>query len=548
MAPPENANLSYCSSGAIKKKTIFSVIVMLFLIVRWFNMLDMLTVPLLDPVVLANGTSNDKNDSGVVRQDYYNISKQRLLDPAALANNETTSNTTSSYYTDDDKNHSSVALRRRQPIVYIAGRYTGPEKQKGDGGIIDELHLSVRSACYATARLHRSNSTTSTNSTTNNSTTQVQISEKRLDFVIFISEADYDICTNSSAAAMDLDHKCDYSIVERSCRDELPTATFEYVALDAQILNLWREHAGVVSFGHHSTWYGYTKLWLPVLLGNNDYSSALFVDTDTIWNRPPSILFDELHRFNSTQVIGASSLMGKLTQSFSFANRITSGVLLMDLEKIRRNLDWIGIVKHSIVSNRGGIGTDEPIPNGYNMSDHCEKAHAWGKYSKPVCVVVPQTEYDGCNNTSRPCWHADVGDQEIFSNIFSNFNPELLYLIDGGGTATPRRLPSKHQHQCIKMGPFKDKLIQCKGSTLIHAPQVPNLWQRVTKEKGFLPDELLAGILPSVVYVSVNWFRVHIKNITVVGMDGIDKGSDLQGDLTPDELIKRILGQNRSAW
>lgn len=395
---------------------------------------------------------------------------------------------TTSYITNNNNSSKSTETpNRSSAIVYIAGRVsakkTKAKKERGDEDIIEQLHLSVRSVCHAT---------------TISSSSSITPSMLMLNFVFFVSETDYDVCTTNATHS----DQCDYSIIENSCRDELPGATFNYVALDNKILSLWKEHTGIVSFGHHSTWYGYTKLWLPILL--NDYSNILFVDTDTIWNHPPSLIFDELRHFNSSQVIGATSIVNrpKHNQSKSFPNRVTSGVLLIDLEKIRQTLNWVGILKESIVSNRGGIGVGEAIPDNYNRSTYCDDFH-WGKFSQPLCLSVPEldSKYEGCDTSLRTCWHATEGDQEFLSNIVSFFHPELLY-----------ELPE--EHQCIKMGQILGGDIgRCKNSTLIHAPQIGRVWSE--KKDNILNDEELANALPPAVYESVHWFRVHIKNMTI---------------------------------
>eukprot|EP00804_Cyclotella_cryptica_P029430 CCRYP_013355-RA/>CCRYP_013355-RA protein AED:0.09 eAED:0.09 QI:123/1/1/1/0/0/2/514/239 len=163
-------------------------------------------------------------------------------------------------------------------IVYIAGR--NPDGG-GDRSIIDQLHISVLSACRTT----------------------MQENKTALSFAFFISVLDHMKCTHSSNHS----DACDYYRVEQSCHRLLPEAKFHYFALDEKILNMWKEHSGIVSFAHHSTWYGYAKLWLPNLLHVN-FSSILFVDTDTIWNKPPSVLFNELSHFNATQVIACLSI------------------------------------------------------------------------------------------------------------------------------------------------------------------------------------------------------------------------------------------------
>jgi hypothetical protein len=383
----------------------------------------------------------------------------------------------------------------QQAIVYIAGR---TKKGSGDSSLLDELYLSVISACHAQSK-------------TLNSTT---IEQSRLDFVFFVSEYDFYLCNNSSAT-------CEYLQIEQACKTWLPPSNFKFkfAPLNIDILKLWKENTGIVGFSHHSTWYGYAKVWLPVLPAMNSFSSALFVDTDTLWNHAPSNIFDEMLHFNSTQVIGATSIVPRHnghTSSLSFKNRVTSGVLLFDLNKFRRSIKWVDIVKSSVTANRGGIAPGEMIPSNYNQSAHCEGFH-WGPFLKPFCLMDPffvdsnstniqkleNFKLSGENSlirdcgSTRCCWKTspESGDQEFFSDIFSNQNPELLY-----------ELP--HKHQVIKMGRWKDfaGFNNDTSMTLIHAPAMSDLWN---KNPALSNDELI-NVLPPTAYQSLIWFRRHV--------------------------------------
>ena len=184
-------------------------------------------------------------------------------------------------------------------------------------------------------------------------------------------------------------------------------------------------------------------------------------------------------------MIGATSIVARdkgHIHSLSFRNRVTSGVLLFDLDKIRLTMTWVDVVKNSITANRG-INTGEKIPVDYNQSQHCEGFH-WGPYLKPFCLTDPlipnsddanlkafelsgdESLLTGCRS-SLACWKTSQqsGDQEFFSAIFSNSNPELLY-----------ELPMKHQ--LIKMGSWRDfkGFNNHTSMTLIHSPQIPELW------------------------------------------------------------------------
>ena len=164
----------------------------------------------------------------------------------------------------------------------------------------------------------------------------------------------------------------------------------------------------------------------------------MFVDTDTLWNQAPTNIFDELQHFNSSQVIGATSVVSRdrgHTHSLSFKNRVTSGVLLFELDKLRRTIKWVDVVKNCVSSNRGII-TGGKIPKEYNQSQHCEGFH-WGPYVKPFCLtdpLIPESNdakleayklsgddslLTGCES-SRICGKTspESGDQEFFSAIF----------------------------------------------------------------------------------------------------------------------------------
>ena len=344
-------------------------------------------------------------------------------------------------------------------IVYIAGR--NPNGKGDTKTLMDEVHLSILSACK----------------------TSTTAPSDALSFLIFVSEHDYNVCSNQQV-------ECDYLAIEKSCHSVLPTtsrAYFEYLPLNQHILDLWANNTDISSFSHHSTWYGYAKVWLPVILERHKVSAILFVDTDTLWNKHPNIIFNELRNFNESQMFGATSIVDrpKHNISLSFPNRITSGVLLMDMVKLSK-LNWKSLVGKSIAAGRG-VDVRAPIPSGYNISEHCED-HFWGDFILPYCLVKP---ISGCKHPSS-CWEASAGDQEFFSYIVSFVRPDILY-----------ELPKVHQH--IQMG----KIIDTSNYTLLHAPGISQLWNPAVS------NGEISNNLPELASQSVHYFRKNVKNITV---------------------------------
>ena len=190
--------------------------------------------------------------------------------------------------------------------------------------LLKELELSVMSACSLTST--------------------------RLNFNLFISRKDFDECQASKSCTV-------RRVVETACKIGTGMAwlpipaernKFSLHPLDVSILDLFRTHMGVVAFKHHSTWYGYTKLWLPVLLP--DLDRAIFVDTDTVFLQDPRLL-DVTARFDPGQALGATQLVVPEGRHNLFRVRITSGVLVMDLGKMRA-AGWETLLRDTAVKNR----------------------------------------------------------------------------------------------------------------------------------------------------------------------------------------------------
>lgn len=357
--------------------------------------------------------------------------------------------------------------KNKMALVYIAGR--NPNGKGDTKTLMDEVHLSILSACK----------------------TSITAPSDVLSFLIFVSEHDYNVCSNQQV-------ECDYLAIEKSCHSVMPTtshASFEYLPLNQHILDLWANNTDVSSFAHHSTWYGYAKVWLPVILERHKVSAILFVDTDTLWNKHPNIMFNELRNFNESQMFGATSIVDrpKHNTSLSFPKRIISCVLLMDMLKLSK-LNWKSLVSKSIAAGRG-VDVRAPIPGGYNISEHCED-HFWGEFSLPYCLTQPIA---GCKHPS-PCWEATAGDQEFFSYIFSFVRPDLLY-----------EMPKVHQY--LTAGKAFDAtttpLQQRINCTVLHAPQIDGLWSPSVS------NEEISNHLSELASGSVQWFRRNVKNITV---------------------------------
>ena len=133
--------------------------------------------------------------------------------------------------------------RESSAIVYIAGRTAC----SGDSSLIDEVHLSVLSACRAQAQRNIN-------------------PDQHLHFVFFVSVDDYNACSIPHSSM-----PCDFRPIVESCSTQYEHSTFEYAMLGTNIPRLWKEHTGIVGFSHHSTWFAYAILWLPVLLATSSF-------------------------------------------------------------------------------------------------------------------------------------------------------------------------------------------------------------------------------------------------------------------------------------
>ena len=107
-----------------------------------------------------------------------------------------------------------------------------------------------------------------------------------------------------------------------------------------------RSPAQIVGFSHKSTWFGYSKLWLPRLLPMDDW--VAFIDTDTVFMRDPWALLDMRHT-----VMGPTHHIAAIvTPGMGFPARINSGVMVMALGRLRAS-NWTEALRASVQRNRG---------------------------------------------------------------------------------------------------------------------------------------------------------------------------------------------------
>ena len=208
------------------------------------------------------------------------------------------------------------------PIVWISGRAAG---SSDEGFILEELQVSVLSACRATTQpLH-------------------------LHFLV--SDADFrDLtrCTMCWLAAT-----CEHGLRANPRRPHQPVPVkFSMYPLVDDIKG-WFRDSGVVQFSHKSTWYGYTKLWLPRIL-HDDVDLVIFVDTDTVFVQSPSRLLSVAGQFTPFQAVAATCTGHRL-----YANRINSGAMVLSLRRMRA-FGWRDVVRSAIEQSRqlpSGVST-----------------------------------------------------------------------------------------------------------------------------------------------------------------------------------------------
>ena len=126
-------------------------------------------------------------------------------------------------------------------IVYIAGR--NPNGKGDTMTLMDEVHLSILSACK----------------------TSTTAPSDALSFLIFVSEHDYNVCSNQQV-------ECDYLAIEKSCHSVMTTtsrAYFEYLPLNQHILDLWANNTAyhrfrIILHGMATQKFGYLSYWRDI--------------------------------------------------------------------------------------------------------------------------------------------------------------------------------------------------------------------------------------------------------------------------------------------
>ena len=212
-------------------------------------------------------------------------------------------------------------------MVYIAGRNQLATGKGGDrAAVFRELRTSVFSACLFTSRplhVHIFMSTFDTNT----------------------SDAAYPGCNLCWLAAM-CASALPLNTAMRATPVDGPMARFTLQPLGTQILEWFRDDLDTIGFSHKSTWFGYSKLWLPRLLPAEDW--VAFIDTDTVFVRDPWALLDMRHT-----VMGPTHHIAAIvTPGMGFTARINSGVMVMALGRLRAS-NWAEALRASVQRNRG---------------------------------------------------------------------------------------------------------------------------------------------------------------------------------------------------
>ena len=352
-------------------------------------------------------------------------------------------------------------------LVYIAGRQPrGVNFSKQGDGVkgLQEAQVSIFSAC--------------------------QLASSPLHFHVFLSSADADpasggrdcsLCRLAAACAAGLGQNS-AGLFGSSPYDERQTvpsqtavAWFTAHPLSDEILWWFHDELGMAEFNHHSSWFGYTKLWLPRLLPDANW--ILFIDTDTMFLRDPWQLLDTRLAMTAEQAISASEIKG-----MGYAVRINSGAMLMSLDRLRAG-GWERALLSAISRNRGwppGLATSSSADGiqvrgegealrhgpartvraaGYSLEERpCnEFGSAYGFYYDPgyqMCLVKPCTDNPNlckkglprlralppraCGGGRPPLpraalWEATAGDQEFFSSVLSYDHASWWHSMNAGG-------------------------------------------------------------------------------------------------------------------
>ena len=153
------------------------------------------------------------------------------------------------------------------------------------------------------------------------------------------------------------------------------SAKWTILHLDHQ-KKMWLQRTlNCTTFMHHSTWHGYVKLLLPIII-RRDF---LFVDTDTVFLKSPRLLWDQFKNFKNDTIFSATPFK---KGSLGFRHRINSGALL-----VRPNLkNWRASLNNIVNSNRL----------------HCELIN-W---------IIDRRRLPVCLSRDNRC---ELGDQEYFS-------------------------------------------------------------------------------------------------------------------------------------
>jgi hypothetical protein len=191
----------------------------------------------------------------------------------------------------------AASVELRAAIVYVAVRW---QLAKFDAfHTVNEVHLSIASAC--------------------------DLATSPQWFIVFVSTHDKKMCSPNVFAK-----ECAFREAAEDC---VLLSTHSHVIQVEEMndvnMRVWfAEKFDVLAFSHHAGWPGYAKCRLPDLLHRVGVDRATFVDTDTIWTRDPNVVFSVFDTFNASQSIGALRIGG------SFSNRMSSGMMLIAIDRL----------------------------------------------------------------------------------------------------------------------------------------------------------------------------------------------------------------------
>lgn len=162
------------------------------------------------------------------------------------------------------------------------------------------------------------------------------------------------------------------------------------------------------NFGHHSGLGGYSKIFVSKMIPAS-VDRTIVLDTDTVFNSDIEELWSQFDNFGPSQVLAAKK-MGELGSKFKCiegGNRINSGVVLMDLKRMR-NTNWADFVVGESRKCNACIGKDTMICGDQEfVSFGCQQRRG-------ACNGLDQKFNHAYSDTHTTDWHYNSANIVIY--------------------------------------------------------------------------------------------------------------------------------------